>query len=128
MNKIISFIFIFLLVFSTQQLIFSNKITISAIGDIMMHYDPQKYALIQNDNYLSLFTPTNKVFLNDDLTIGNLETPICDELPIYGYPVFNAKSQLLDAIKKSGIEVLSIANNHTLDHGTKVVKTETVVS
>ena len=123
MGKKTLYFFIFIFILQTKQIIFSNKITISTIGDIMMHYDLQKYALIQNDKYLSLFKPTNKVFLNDDLTIANLETPIYDDLPIYGYPMFNAKSELLDALKKSSIDVLSIANNHTLDHGTEVVKT-----
>lgn len=123
MKKIIFYLFIFILIFIVNHIVFPIKITISAIGDIMMHYEQQKYALTQKDNYLSLFEPTNKVFLNDDLTIANLETVICDKLPINGYPVFNAKSLLLDAIKKSGIEVLSIANNHTLDYGPKIVKT-----
>jgi hypothetical protein len=123
MNKKIKLLIILIIIFTTKQIISPQKITISAIGDIMMHYDLQQYALIQENNYLSLFEPTNKIFLNDDLTIANLETVICDELPINGYPIFNTKSLLLDAIKKSGIEVLSIANNHTLDYGTKVIKT-----
>ena len=81
----------------------------------MAHYLLQEYALSEKDNYLSLFKATNKVFLNDDLTIGNLETPICDDRPMEGFPNFNAKASLADAIVKSGIEVLSFANNHTLD-------------
>lgn len=122
MKKSIFVIFIFLIIFSKHQLN-STKITISAIGDIMAHIELQQYAFLQNNNYLHLFEPTSKIFLNDDLTIGNLETPICDELPISGFPQFNAKSLLLDAIKTSGIEVLSIANNHTLDHGIYAIKT-----
>ena len=94
-----------------------QKITISAIGDIMAHDNLQYYALSNKEKYLSLFNKTNKVFLNDDLTIGNLETPICDYLPIKGYPCFNAKSLLLDALSSSGIELISLANNHSLDQG-----------
>lgn len=122
MKKTILYFLIIILSFILNSSINSTKITISAIGDIMAHYEQQIYALYQENNYLSLFQPTNKIFLNDDLTIANLETPICDELPISGYPEFNAKSTLLDAIKESGIEVLSISNNHTLDHGIKAVK------
>lgn len=122
MKKNIFIIFSFLLFF-TNYLLYSTKITISAIGDIMAHIELQQYAFLQNNIYLHLFEPTNKIFLKDDLTIGNLETPICDDLPISGFPQFNAKSSLLDAIKSSGIEVLSIANNHTLDHGMNAIKT-----
>ncbi len=123
MKKTILYFSIIFSSFIFNYFINSTKITISAIGDIMAHYEQQKYALSQKNNYLSLFQPTNKIFLNDDLTIGNLETPICDEIPISGYPQFNAKSTFLDAIKESGIEVLSIANNHTLDHEIKALKT-----
>jgi poly-gamma-glutamate capsule biosynthesis protein CapA/YwtB (metallophosphatase superfamily) len=95
----------------------TEKLTISAIGDIIMHYKVQEYALSGENGYHTLFEPCSKIFLNDDLTIGNLETPVCDNLPIAGYPQFNAKPSLLDAIKTSGIEILSIANNHSLDQG-----------
>ncbi|MCK4798921.1 MAG: CapA family protein, partial [Spirochaetes bacterium] len=81
----------------------------------MAHYNLQRYALSEEDKYLCLFKATNKIFLEDDLSIGNLETPICDELPIEGFPEFNAKGILVDAIAQSGIEVLSLANNHSLD-------------
>jgi len=92
-------------------------IRVSAIGDIMAHLSLQEYILTEKDGYLSLFKKTNKIFFNDDLTIGNLETPICDNLPIEGFPCFNAKKGLVDAISKSSIEVLSLANNHAIDQG-----------
>jgi poly-gamma-glutamate capsule biosynthesis protein CapA/YwtB (metallophosphatase superfamily) len=115
MNK--KFLIMFFLFVSACTPRETGKLTISAIGDIMMHYRVQEYALSDKNGYRTLFEPAEKIFLNDDLTIGNLETPVCDNLPIAGYPLFNARSALLDAIKSSGIEILSLANNHSLDQG-----------
>lgn len=94
-----------------------QNITISAIGDIMAHDNLQAYALSEEDSYLSLFKAVNCVFLNDDLTLANLETPIVASKPVEGFPTFNAGTELLDAIKTSGIEYVTIANNHLLDQG-----------
>jgi hypothetical protein len=93
------------------------KITISAIGDIMAHDNLQYYALATPDGYGTLFENTKKVFLKDDLTIANLETPVNDDLPIESFPYFNAKSPLVYAIKNAGIDAVSLANNHSFDQG-----------
>jgi len=97
------------------------KITISAIGDIMTHDNLQAYALNSEKKYNVFFEHVKNVFLTDDLTIANLETPVNDILPVSGYPNFNAKTILIDAIKESGIEVVSLANNHSYDQGEKGV-------
>jgi hypothetical protein len=115
--KIFYLILFFILFSCSKKEDLKTIITISAVGDIMAHDDLQEYALSEKDNYLSLFKTTKKVFLNDDLTFGNLETPINDNLPIMGYPCFNAKSMLLDSLKECGFDVLSLANNHMLDQG-----------
>jgi len=95
----------------------SQHIKISAIGDIIAHDTLQYYALATEKGYLTLFEPTKFIFLNDHLTIANLETPICDSKPISNYPLFNAHSGLASAIKSAGIEVVSTANNHSFDKG-----------
>ncbi|HOJ64157.1 MAG TPA: CapA family protein [Spirochaetota bacterium] len=101
----------------------SQHIKISAIGDIMAHDTLQYYALSTENKYLTLFESTKPIFLSDDLTIGNLETPICDKKPISNYPLFNANSNLATSIKLAGIELLSTANNHSFDQGYEGVAT-----
>ncbi|HOV15523.1 MAG TPA: CapA family protein, partial [Spirochaetota bacterium] len=96
---------------------FSQNIKISAVGDIMAHDNLQYYALAKESKYETLFASTKDIFLSDDITIANLETPISDEIGVKNYPFFNAKSLLVEAIKKSGIEILSLANNHSFDQG-----------
>ncbi|NLI91687.1 MAG: CapA family protein [Peptococcaceae bacterium] len=54
---------------------------------------------------------------NADLTLANLETTLAGkEMTYSGYPSFNTPEQFALAIKESlGVDVLSTANNHSLD-------------
>ncbi|OHD12085.1 MAG: hypothetical protein A2086_16190 [Spirochaetes bacterium GWD1_27_9] len=81
----------------------------------MAHDNLQEYALANEAGYFVLFEKTKSIFLKDDLTIGNLETPVCDTIPIKGFPQFNAKTSLVTAIKNAGVDVVSLANNHSYD-------------
>ncbi len=97
-----------------------------AVGDIMMHstqtrsgYDAKR----QTYNFDSFFTPVKNILSKGDWVIGNLETPLAGEdVGGYtGYPLFNAPTQLADAAKKAGFNILTTANNHALDRGEKGV-------
>lgn len=59
-----------------------------------------------------------------DLSIGNLETPISKTAPYRGEiithegPFFcNAPVEYLKAIKDAGFDMITTANNHTIDAG-----------
>ena len=60
-------------------------------------------------------------FLSDSnhISVGNLETPIIDS-PSSPHPtksiIFHSSSETMSALDYSGIDVLSLANNHTLDY------------
>ncbi len=94
-----------------------SKITISAIGDIMAHIDMQNYAFSQDKGFLSIYNEMVPLFMNDDLTIGNLETPVSDNIMPEGYPTFNAPVSFVSALKESGVDLVSTANNHSIDQG-----------
>lgn len=113
MKKDLFLIVIFFILYEIN----SQHIKISAIGDIMAHDTLQYYAITTENKYLTLFESTKFIFLNDDLTIGNLETPVCDNKPIRNYPLFNAKHSLITGLKLAGIDIVSTANNHSLDQG-----------
>ncbi len=102
-------------VYSAEQDI--TRITISAIGDIMAHIDMQDYALLQSNTFVSLYKDVAELFEYDDLTIGNLETPVSDKLPVRGYPTFNAPSSFISSLKAVGVDLLTTANNHSIDQG-----------
>jgi len=52
-----------------------------------------------------------------DYALANLETTVglYGDKPYSGYPLFNAPEALLEAVRDSGIDFLTLANNHMLD-------------
>ncbi|SFF07054.1 poly-gamma-glutamate synthesis protein (capsule biosynthesis protein) [Paenibacillus catalpae] len=94
-----------------------------AVGDIMMHkpelpgaYDTKtkKY----NFNYF--FDEVKPILEKGDWVMANLETPVAGAAYGYtGYPSFNAPIELLDALQYAGFNILTNANNHSLDKGGK---------
>jgi len=59
-------------------------------------------------------------FRNADLSIVNLECPlISKESPIFkDGPILGVESKCVNGLEKAGIDVVNLANNHILDHGT----------
>ncbi len=126
MNRFFTFSFLLFFLFFGYDSLFSNDIvSFSAVGDIMAHDNLQEYLLSTPQGYNSMFKYTKEYFLDDDFTFANLEVPIHDGMPIAGYPQFNAKKELLDAMESAGIDILSLANNHSFDKGYEGM-TETV--
>jgi poly-gamma-glutamate capsule biosynthesis protein CapA/YwtB (metallophosphatase superfamily) len=55
---------------------------------------------------------------SSDLTVGNLESTLSDDgPPQQGSDSFSAAPAVLDALAGAGVDALSLANNHTGDHG-----------
>lgn len=90
-----------------------------AVGDIMMHspqltgaYDPETGTY----SFASYF-PEVRDRLAGDWVFANLETPIAGEdlNGFSGYPMFNAPEALADALRDAGFNVVSTANNHSMD-------------
>ena len=82
-------------------------------GDLMAHtvnFNMKMYNLI--------YTDVEKILHDDDLSFVNIETPVCDTLPLSTYPNFNVHTPYLRAAVQAGFDVLGFANNHTNDHGT----------
>ena len=89
-----------------------TPLVLTFAGDLMAHtvnFDMKNYDLIYKD--------VEKILHNDDLSFVNIETPVCDALPLSTYPSFNVHTPYLRAAAQAGFDVLSFANNHTNDHG-----------
>ena len=94
-------------------------INMAVIGDIMCHstnfadaYDKE------NDTYdfSYVFTDIKNYIKNADIAIGNLETTFAgSEVGYTGYPTFNTPEQLAQNLVDLGLDVVSTANNHSLD-------------
>ncbi len=96
-------------------------IQLSAIGDVMCHSQNFKDAYnskTKKYDFSHVFTEIKEHLSSSDITIGNLETTFAGADRGYsGYPTFNTPSALGDALKDIGVDVLSTANNHSIDKG-----------
>lgn len=103
-----------------------TDIRISAAGDIMFHDAQLKSAYdTQNNTYHfeSVFEDVKPIFSAADLALANFETTMAGSSIEYrGYPTFNSPDETIDAIKYAGIDVLTTANNHSLDTGSDGLK------
>ena len=109
---------------STQQDISQGPtLSITAVGDIMCH-DRQLISAFDYEcqcyDFSSTFRKVTPYLSRADISIGNLETTLPGDdtkKPYSGYPQFGSPDSLAQAIKDSGIDVLSLANNHSVDKG-----------
>lgn len=99
----------------------SIDITLSAVGDIMVHDDQLKAQYNQATDSYSFDNNFKHIshYINDaDLSIANLETTLAGKNANYSsYPKFNSPDSLLTALNNSGFDILSTINNHTYDRG-----------
>jgi poly-gamma-glutamate capsule biosynthesis protein CapA/YwtB (metallophosphatase superfamily) len=102
---------------------FSSSITISAVGDILIHSTVYKDAKTANGyNFKPMFAAVKPLLEKSDITIANQESMIGGaELGLSTYPSFNSPYEVADALKDAGIDIVSIANNHTLDRGEEAI-------
>lgn len=94
-----------------------KTVSISIVGDILM--DSSVRAQINKNGIEYPWEMVKEYFQNDDITIGNLETSITTRGTKWEDKQFNFRSDPnnLKAMKEAGIDVLGLANNHTLDYG-----------
>lgn len=107
-----------------QEKKWTQEITISAIGDILIHSPVYKDAW-KGDRYdfVPMFAPVEHLLDQSTITVANQETMIGGtEIGLSSYPSFNSPREVGDALKEIGVNVVTIANNHTLDKGEKAIQ------
>lgn len=94
-----------------------DTITMVMIGDLMCHSQQFERARTTSGfDFRPVFEPVKKYLEAADLTFGNLETVTAGpEAKFTGYPMFNTPAEYLDALKYAGFDVITTANNHSLD-------------
>lgn len=100
-----------------------SSINILAVGDIMFH-SPQYRAAFNKETNSYDFTPTfrhvKRYVEEADIALGNFETVTAGEgVSFSGFPRFNTPKESLLALKETGFDILSTANNHCIDQGKK---------
>ncbi|MHB9782279.1 CapA family protein [Streptococcus sp. 10F2] len=102
-----------------------SQARIMAHGDLLYH-DILYYSAEQADgsyDFSENFTYVKSWLDQADLAIGDFEGTINPDYPLSGYPLFNAPSQVVQAIKDAGYDVMDLAHNHILDSGLEGVAT-----
>lgn len=106
---------------SSENIPQDTSVTLAVIGDIMCHNTQYKDAYQANTgtyNFSYVFSELKDKLASTDLTIGNLETTFAGNGRAYSsYPTFNTPEALATSLKDIGIDILSTANNHSLDTG-----------
>ena len=96
-------------------------ITLAFVGDIHFEGDLGSIAESTEDT----LGPMSEILADADIAVANLETPVTDveapaakelEDPESRY-WFRSPPGTFDALTRSGIDVVSVANNHAADHG-----------
>ena len=125
-RKILKFI---LCLFIVQNTI-AQEISFLFLGDIMGHGPQIKAAWddsLKSYNYDEVFQPVEQLISSVDFAIANLEVTLAGP-PYKGYPQFSSPDDLAVACKKSGIDVLVTANNHSCDRGSEgIIRTVKVL-
>jgi hypothetical protein len=107
-------------------------VTIGAIGDVLLHHELQKQAFAEKDRYVDLWSSILDLLRQPDITWANLEGPAArgidrkgnevedpgprfDNVVYTGYPRFNYHASIAQDLRKSGVDIVSTANNHAFD-------------
>ena len=99
------------------------SVSIGAVGDVLMHAAVKQSAAEHRSagdegGYGWLWAPVSDLLAETDVTFANLETPVA---PRTGSEtrsfVFNADPAAVKALKRSGVNIVSVANNHIFDQG-----------
>lgn len=94
-----------------------ERIVVAVVGDLMVHTPQLASARTANGyDFTPCFAPIAPRLASADLTIGNLETVLAGG-SFTGYPSFNSPDAFAEALVGAGFDVLTTANNHTLDRG-----------
>ena len=91
---------------------------ISAVGDILCNEELLKDAKKdENYDFSHMFSEVAKYTKESDMAIGTFESNIVDGENYSGIGKYNSPNEFLKAIKNTGINILSVSHNHSLDYG-----------
>jgi hypothetical protein len=97
------------------------RVTFAVAGDVIPH-DPVRAAAAAGGEgvpgWTALFGDVSDVFQSADFGFVNMETPVAPAHSHGSKPfMFDAPVVLPEALKASGIKIVSFANNHVMDQG-----------
>jgi poly-gamma-glutamate synthesis protein (capsule biosynthesis protein) len=109
-----------------------DRVTIAAVGDLLLHHELQIQAYAAPDNFLVLWSGVKDLISQADVSYANFEGTAAaglnrkgvavadpgrrfDKVVYSSYPRFNYHPSLVDDLVRTGFDVVSTANNHAMD-------------
>ena len=89
-------------------------------GDLVVHTNVLEGAYNKQDkayDFTPVFEHIAESLSDADYTIANIDGALCgnEKRPYAGYPNFNTPPELIAALRVSGVDMLTLGNNHALD-------------
>lgn len=97
-----------------------RSIKISFTGDILYNDPMNRWCKTENGyDFMPLFKRVWGRLPDADYLVGNIETTVCGKENTYTNTrwAFNTPEEALDALRNTGFDLLSLANNHCMDRG-----------
>lgn len=93
-----------------------GRVVISGVGDTNL--DPSYIPALRSEGYEHAFSGLQGIFLEDDLTVVNLECAASElGAPLPKSFTFNCDLAALPVMRDAGVEVANLGNNHAADWG-----------
>ena len=93
--------------------------TLTVVGDIMLG---RRVGQAIADDPRRPFRPLRRRLAGADITVGNLESTLStDGSPTQGNDSFGARPQVLRGLDSAGFDLVSLANNHVGDYGSRAM-------
>lgn len=98
-----------------------GTLVIHGTGDVNL--DPSYIPALQTYGYGHAWSGLRGLFRRDDLTVVNLECPVSNlpGIPMLSEFVFRGDPAALPAMRRAGVEVVNLGNNHSLNLGVDVM-------
>ncbi len=94
--------------------------TLSIVGDVMLG---RRVAEASGDDPGQTLRPTAKRLRSAEITVGNFEGTLSDDGPAtQGGDSFHASPRVLPGLRRSGFDLVSLANNHVGDYGPRALR------
>ncbi|MDO3675376.1 CapA family protein [Paenibacillus ehimensis] len=101
-----------------------RRVTLAAAGDVLIHrtiYEDARTRL--GYDFRPIFEAVRRDLEGADVTFANQESMTGGTgLGLSDYPAFNSPFEAADALRDAGVDIVSMANNHTLDRGEQAVR------
>lgn len=98
--------------------------TLAAVGDVLIHDRVYNAARTKSGyDFKPMFRAVKPIIKSADIAVANSESIIGgSQIGLSTYPCFNSPYEVADAMKDAGFDVVTMANNHTLDRGVTAIE------